>query len=133
MQAAKVLIAQSCGFIAIIALSWIDEIVGLRSLILGNNPYISDFRESALEMLFVLVVWLLVAGTTERLLKRVSKLERYVHVCAWCHRVGQNKEWMSFEQFVERKFDTHTTHGMCEDCLARKRAELAELAARQPS
>jgi hypothetical protein len=133
MQVGRVLLCQSIGFIAIIALSWFDEIIGLRSLIFGNNPYISDFRESALEMLFVLAVWLLVTGTTQRLLKRVTHLEKYLRVCAWCHRVGNRNEWMTFEQFAQRKFATPTSHSICEECLARHRAELADFAARQPS
>src|ERR1051325_5475843 len=63
----KVLIHQSIGFVAIIALSWVNESLDLRSLILGDHPYISDFRESTLEMLFVLAVWLIIAGSTRRL------------------------------------------------------------------
>jgi multisubunit Na+/H+ antiporter MnhG subunit len=133
MQFGKILLCQSVGFLAIIALSWFDEIIGLRSLIFGNNPYISDFRESAFEMLIVLVVWFLVAGTTKRLLKRVAHLEKYLNVCAWCHRVGTADEWMTFEEFVERKFHTPTSHGICEDCREKHRADLMDLAAKQPS
>jgi len=133
MQFGKILLCQSLGFLAIIALSWFDEIIGLRSLIFGNNPYISDFRESAFEMLIVLAVWFIVAGTTQRLLKRVAHLEKYMRVCAWCHRVGADHEWVSFEEFVERKFNTPTSHGICEECVERHRAELLEAAAKQPS
>ena len=128
----KVLLCQSAGFIAIITLSWFDEVIGLRSLIFGNNPYISDFRESAIEMLFVLAVWLLVAGTTQRLLRRVSHLEKYLHVCAWCHRVDSGQEWMKLEEFMERKFETHTSHGICEECLRQHREAAAELVRKQP-
>ena len=45
------------GFLAIIAFSWFNEFVDLRSLIFRNHPYIADYRESALEMLLVLAVW----------------------------------------------------------------------------
>lgn len=132
MKLRKILLCQSVGFLAIIALSWFDEVIGLRSLIFGNNPYISDFRESALEMLFVLAVWLIVAGSTQRLLARVSHLEKYLRVCAWCHRVGVESEWVKLEEFMARKFETCTSHGICEECLNRQRAELAELNAKQP-
>lgn len=132
MQLRNVLLCQSFGFLAIIALSWFDEVIGLRSLVFGNNPYISDFRESALEMLFVLAVWLVVAGTTQRLLARVSKLEKYLRVCAWCHRVGMEKEWMNWEQFMARRFETRTSHGICDECLERHRSALADLHQKQP-
>jgi hypothetical protein len=132
MQFRSIWLCQSVGFLAIIALSWFDEVVGLRCLVFGDNPYISDFRESALEMLFVLAVWLIVAGTTQRLLTRVSHLEKYLRVCAWCHRVGMGKDWMKWEEFMARKFETHTSHGICEECMTRHRAALTELNQRQP-
>ena len=132
MQFRSILLCQSFGFIAIIALSWFDEVIGLRSLVFGNNPYISDFRESVLEMLFVLAVWLIVAGTTQRLLARVSKLEKYLRVCAWCHRVGMEKEWMQWEEFMARRFETRTSHGICDECLHRHRTAMAELPEKQP-
>ena len=132
MQFRRVLLCQSAGFITIIALSWFDEVIGLRSLIFGNNPYISDFRESALEMLFVLVVWLVVAGTTQRLLKRMSHLERYLRICAWCHRVGSGDKWMPFEKFMECELDTHTSHAICEQCMHQHRAALARMNRPQP-
>jgi hypothetical protein len=132
MKFRKILLCQSAGFLAIMALSWFDEVIGLRCLIFGNNPYVSDFRESALEMLIVLAVWFVVAGTTHRLLTRVSHLEKYLRVCAWCHRVGVESEWVKLEEFMARKFETCTSHGICEDCLNRQRAELGELNKKQP-
>ena len=132
MKFRKILLCQSLGFLAIMALSWFDEVIGLRCLIFGNNGYISDFRESALEMLFVLAVWFIVAGSTHRLLARVSHLEKYLRVCAWCHRVGAESEWVKLEEFMARKFETCTSHGICDDCLERQRAQLTELNREQP-
>src|ERR1051326_1360495 len=66
-----VLRVQSIGFLAIIVISWFDELVDLRALIFGGHPYISDFRGSTLEMLLVLAVWLVVVGATRRVIQRV--------------------------------------------------------------
>ncbi|HMJ90285.1 MAG TPA: hypothetical protein VK530_10735 [Candidatus Acidoferrum sp.] len=120
----KLVVSQSVGFLAIIAISWIDELVGLRSLILGNHPYISDFRESTLEMLFVFAVWLIVVGTTRRLFARVRHLEKFLRVCAWCRRVGADGRWVQVEEFLSANFETHTSHGMCEDCWQKQHAAL---------
>jgi len=70
-----VLRVQSAGFLAIIAVSWFNELIDLRSLILGDNPYISHFGASALEMLIVLGVWFLVVRATRRVIQRVHYLE----------------------------------------------------------
>jgi len=132
MQFRNVLLCQSIGFLVIIALSWFDEVIGLRTLVFGNNPYISDFRESTFEMLFVLAVWFIVIGTTRRVLTRMSQLEKYLRVCAWCRRVGVQNEWVQWEEFMARRFETQTSHGICDDCVRRQRTALAELNRKQP-
>ena len=126
LPSSKILFSQAAGFLALIALSWFDELVGLRSLVLGDHPYISDFRESTLEMLFVLAVWLIVYGFTQRILARVQQLEGFLHVCSWCRRIGSEGRWMSTEEFFARRFDTRTSHGICEECLKEQAAALAE-------
>ena len=64
IDSSKMLLYQGIGFLAIIGISWLDESLNLRTLVLGDHPYISDFRESTFEMLFVLAVWLIVCGST---------------------------------------------------------------------
>ncbi len=117
LRSSKLLLFQAIGFVVLIALSWINELIDLRSLVLGDHPYISDFRESTLEMLFVLAVWLIVYGSTSRMLARMQKLEGFLHVCSWCRRIGSNGQWMSTEEFFDRRFDTKTSHGICEECM----------------
>jgi hypothetical protein len=70
-------------------------------------------------MLFVMGIWLLVAGSTRRLLAKVRYLGGFMKVCAWCRRIEQGGEWMPIEQFMEQGFDTPTTHGICDCCLAK--------------
>ncbi len=122
MQFGRVLLCQSVGFVAIILLSWLNEVVGLRSLVLGDHPYISDFRESTLEMLFVLAIWLIVVGTTRRLLMRVNHLEGFLRMCSWCRRVGADGRWVQIEEFLCVKFATPTSHGVCEECAKKQRS-----------
>ena len=119
----KVTLYQSIGFLVIIALSWFVEITGLRELVLGSHPYISDFKESTLEMVLVLGVWLLVAGSTRRLQAHVSHLEGFMRVCAWCHHICHNGKWMPLKEFVRMSFDTPTTHGICPKCLKEQMGE----------
>src|ERR1044071_2068922 len=83
----RILIYQSAGFLAIIGLAWLDECLGLSSLILGNHTFLPEFHVSTLEMLLVLAVWLLVSTATRRVLEHVRRLEGFLKLCAWCHRV----------------------------------------------
>jgi hypothetical protein len=123
----KMLLYQGLGFLGIIGLSWLDETLNLRSLILGNHPYISDFRESTLEMLFVLAIWLLVCGSTRRLLARNRELESFMRVCSWCRRIGTEGSWLPTEEYFAQKFHTHTSHGICEECMDKQEAEIARM------
>ena len=121
----RVLRVQSFGFLAIIAVSWCNEFFDLRSLILGNHPSISDFRETALETLLVLAVWFLVVGASRRILQRVHYLEGFPRVCAWCHHISFKSRWVRLEEFLKREFDTPTTHGICPTCMDEQRARIA--------
>ena len=123
----KILLYQSAGFLAIVLLSWFDEFTHLRSLILGDHPYISDFKESTLEMLFVLVIWFLVTGRTRRLMQRVDQLEALLRVCSWCRRIRTDDGWMRFEEFIALKFDTKTSHAICQECLNKQMTDIEKM------
>src|SRR6266704_4615411 len=125
----RVLRVQSLGFLAIIAVSWFNELFDLRSLILADHPSISNFRETALETLLVLAVWFLVVGATRRVLQRVHYLEGFPRVCAWCHHICFKSRWVRLEEFLKRAFDTPTTHGICPSCAQKQKAAI--LAARK--
>ncbi len=120
----RILFYQAVGFLAIIGLSWFVEATGLRKWVLGDHPYISDFRESTLEMLLVLGVWFIVASCTRRLLNHARFLEGFTRVCSWCHRIDHKGDWIRLGEFLERGFDTQTTHGICPSCLARQKAAI---------
>src|SRR6266404_5601869 len=120
----KVLLYQSVGFLAIIALCMLDELIGLSSLLLGNQPYISDFHQSILKVLLIFGVWLLVAGSTRRVLARMKYLEEFMKVCAWCRRIEHKGRWMPMEEFFQQGFDTPTSHGICGDCLDQTKSAL---------
>jgi hypothetical protein len=120
----KVMLYQSVGFIALISLTFLDELLALPSLIFGAHSFISDFRETSLKMLLILTVWFVVAGSTRRILARVRYLERFMRICAWCHHIDFKGQWVSLEDFLQAGFDTPTTHGICPICLAKQQAAI---------
>jgi len=126
----KVLLYQSAGFLAIIALSFLDDWLRLSSLVFGDHPLFPEFHQSALEMLLILGVWFLVAASTRRVLDRMRRLEDFLKVCAWCRRIEYRGHWISLERFLQQGFDTPTTHGICQECLEREKAA-AEVAVRK--
>ncbi len=117
VRPARVLFYQNVGFLAIIAVCMLDEMVGLTSLIFANQPYITDFRQTILKMLLILGVWLLVSGYTRRAIERIHYLEGFLKVCAWCRRIDYKGRWIRLEEFMKEGFDTPTSHGICDECL----------------
>jgi hypothetical protein len=113
----RVLAYQSFGFLGVIALCWLNSLLGLPSLIFEGRLQVSDFNGPVLQMLLILGVWLLVGASTRRLLEKLQQLESFLRVCSWCRRIDFNGEWMPLEEFLRRGFETPTTQGFCEDCL----------------
>ena len=119
----KILWYEVIGFLMIIALSWANELTNLPHFI-GGVHYVPNWRESALETLIVLLVATPVMILTRRLVSRLHYLEGFLRVCAWCKNLEHNGEWISLEEFFERKFQTETTHGMCLVCLVEMKAKM---------
>ena len=121
---AKVFLYQNIGFLVIIILGFLDELIRLSSLLFNGQPFVWEFRRSTLGMLLVLAVWFVVSTSTRRILDRIRYLEKFMRVCAWCHHIDHKGRWMPMEEFLRQGFDTPTTHGICPKCLAEQRAAL---------
>lgn len=118
----KILRYQSLGFLAVIALGFLDEIVRLPALIFADASPTWELRRSTVTMLLILGVWFLVSVSTRRIVERLQYLEKFLRVCSWCHHIHHRGEWITMEQFLHRGFDTPTTHGICPRCLAQQKA-----------
>ena len=116
------------GLVAIIALSWVNELLGLPSLIFGTD-HLGGWHESLLETVIILLVAVPVIVLTRRLVARLHYLEEFVRLCAWCRKLHLDGEWVPLEEFVQRRFDAQTSHGICPSCRAdQRRAPAAQRA-----
>ncbi len=119
-QLTKIEMYQNLGFLGIIILCFLDDLLQLPGLIFSDHPFEFVYRRSTLDMLLVLTVWFLVSRSTRRIMERVHYLEKFMRVCAWCRRIHFKGEWMPLEEFMQQSFDTPTTHGICKECLYRQ-------------
>lgn len=67
---------------------------------------------------------LLGIGAAWWLVRRIHELEKLVTVCAWTHRVKWQGRWMSFEEYLERRFNLHFTHGMSDEAAEKMQAQI---------
>ena len=121
----RIIIYQNLGFLGIIALCYLDDLLKLPSLIFSDHPFVILHRRTTLEMLLVLGVWFVVTASTRRILNRIRYLEEFMRVCAWCRRINYHGEWMRLEEFMRQGFDTPTTHGICTECFSKQKEVVA--------
>lgn len=57
------------------------------------------------------------------LLGRKPDLEALITICAWTQRVWWQGRWLSFEDFLAKRFNVFCTHGICDEAAANIRRE----------
>jgi hypothetical protein len=122
----RIVVFQNLGFLAILLICYLDDLLKLPALVFSGHPFAFLFRRTTLEFLLVLAVWFLVSNSTRRILEHVQYLEKFMRVCAWCRRIHFKGEWMPLEEFMRQGFDTPTTHGICTECLQKQKAAAAQ-------
>lgn len=48
-------------------------------------------------------------------IRRLHQLEGLIKVCAWTQRVQWQGQWISFEEYLAKRFNIHCTHGISEE------------------
>jgi hypothetical protein len=68
---------------------------------------------------------LLGVATAWMLLRRRGNYDELITVCAWTRRVLWEGRWISFEEYLARRFDLHCTHGICDEAAEIMRQDVA--------
>src|SRR5258706_9839116 len=93
-QLARIVLFQNLGFLGIMAVCYLNDLLQLPSLIFSDHPFAFVYRRTTLEMVLVLTVWFLVTRSTRRILEHIHYLEKFLRVCSWCRRINYQGEWM---------------------------------------
>lgn len=118
----RILWYEAVGFLFLIALSWLNELVSLPHVLFGSGEH-SSWHEAALETGVLAAVWLVVFLFTRQLLTRLYFLDRFLHVCAWCKKIGREEDWFELEEYFARGFAIQTSHSMCPECQQKWEAQ----------
>jgi hypothetical protein len=113
--AEKILWVENIGFSFLILFSWLDELIGLPHLLFGSPVY-PNWRESAMESIAISFVWLIVYGSTRRILRRFRYLEDTLLMCAWCRKLQRGADWVSLEDYCVRELGVDISRGICPQC-----------------
>jgi hypothetical protein len=107
----RILRWETAGFLFLIFLSWMDELLSLPHL-LFNAPLGLNYPEAMLETVALAGVWLMVFVGT----KRLAPARDSIKVCIWCRRVSSGAEWFHTEEYFHNRFDVVAVRCACPIC-----------------
>jgi hypothetical protein len=114
-SALVIVILEALAFMTIIAISWFNEILGLTGRFfhtrLPGNWHDALVTTAVTTMVAVPAVYI-----SWRIARRLHYLEEFFIVCAWCKKMGHEGDWIPMERFMAEQFNTHTSHGICDEC-----------------
>ena len=113
----RILWVEATAFSLIIALSWLTEAIRIPHLLYGES-FTPNWNRAILRTVVIVLIWIWVHLATRQLLERLHYLEEFL-------RVSHGNEWIEMERYLKSKFATKTSHGMCPDCLRKKKDEIA--------
>ena len=106
----------SLGFLTIIVLTWLDAMFDFAHYISGSPLQTMNAQETAAKTVVILLLWIFAAYKIYQIASRLSYLEYFVHLCAWCRRIEHNNEWLSLEEHIHKSGKQEVSHGVCPDC-----------------
>jgi hypothetical protein len=112
----KALLWQSLGFLILVVLTWSDAIFDLAHAILGLPHQAVDINRTAITTAVIVLLWIFSAYKIYLIVSRLSYLESFLHVCAWCRKIEYNDRWLSLEAHFEQKTGGQVSHGVCPEC-----------------
>jgi hypothetical protein len=112
----KALLWQSLGFLIVVVLTWSDAIFDLAHAILGLPHRAEDLNRTAITTVVLVLLWMFSAYKIYLVVSRLSYLESFLHVCAWCRKIEYNDRWLSLEAHFAQKTGGKVSHGICPEC-----------------
>jgi hypothetical protein len=122
----KALLWQSLGFLIVVVLTWSDAIFDLAHAILGLPHRAEDINRTAITTVVILLLWMFSAYKIYVVVSRLSYLESFLHVCAWCRKIEYNDQWLSVEAHFAQKTGGKVSHGICPECSRKVMRQLQE-------
>ncbi len=82
-----------------------------------QNTLAGQFSRHTLVATTLVALSVLFAAVILYLLRRMSQARAWARICAWSRTIEYEGEWLTFEQYLQRRFDYRITHGMSPQVL----------------
>jgi hypothetical protein len=113
----KIIGYETLGFVLIIILLWLDEILDFPHYLLGAPATPINWQESLLESSATFLLGIYVIYMSYRMLRKMKYLEGFLPVCSFCKKIRIDNEWIQLEQYISAHSDAVFSHSLCPDCM----------------
>jgi hypothetical protein len=120
----KALLWHSLAFLIIIVLTWSDALFDLAHKVFGRQHQDTDWNRTLITTAVIFLLWIFSAYKVYMVVSRLSYLESFLHVCAWCRKIEHDQSWLSLEEHFSRKTGRRASHGICPECSKRMLSEV---------
>jgi hypothetical protein len=128
----NILRVEAGGFLAVVAVMWLDEILDLPHALFGFQATPVNWVEGIIETVMVAGCAALVAAATLRLLDHLKQLHGLLPVCSHCRRVRDDHGgWRQLEAYVRDHSEAEFSHGICPECLREHYPQYADILERE--
>jgi hypothetical protein len=127
----KALIWHGLGFMMLLILTWCDSLFDLMHYFLGHAPRTVNMQEIIIKSGVIVLLWMGSAYKLYLIVSRLSYLESFLHVCAWCRRIQHEDLWLSLEEHFQQRTSAKVSHGICPKCAERFKKDIAAAAAKR--
>jgi hypothetical protein len=120
----KAVLWHGLGFVTLLVLTWFDALFDLMHVILGHPPRTANIGEVEIKTAVIILLWIGSAYKLYQIVSRLSYLENFLHVCAWCRKIQHQDVWLSLEEHFQQRTGGEVSHGICPQCAERFKKEI---------
>ena len=122
----KALFWNALGFITIVMVLWADKLFGVWEHLGVSEENQETYLEVAAKSGVVILLWIFSAYKIYLIVSRLSYLESFLHVCAWCRKIEADNKWLTVEQHFAQQTGVKASHGICPECAKKLEEEYSK-------
>ena len=112
----KIILYELSGFLAIILLVWLNELVDIPHYLFGAPATPVNVVEGLIETVAFLACGAVVIYQSRRLIRQIRYLEGFLHVCAFCRKINVEDDWIPLESYLKQRSEVQISHSFCPEC-----------------
>lgn len=112
----RIVLIELMGFVFVILVLWMDEIVDLPSVIFGAPATPINITECITETVVISILCIIVLLATRRLLRQIKVLQGILPVCSFCKKIRSHDGWIEIDDYVRDHSEAQFSHSVCPQC-----------------